>query len=69
MVRGEPYELPIKDVKKALGWPIMAVVPEDRKVRESTAAGIPVVRYDPKARAAIKFMELGESLIKHITKG
>ena len=68
-VRGEPYELPIKDVKKALGWPIVAVVPEDRKVRESTAAGIPVVSYDPKAPSAIKFMELGETLLKHITKG
>ena len=68
-VRGEPYELPIKDVKRALGWPIIVVVPEDRKVRESTAAGIPVVRYEPKSPAAKKFMKLGESLLKHVTKG
>ncbi len=68
-VWGEPYELPIKDVKKALGWPIVAVVPEDRKVRESSAAGVPVVRYDKNSPAAVKFRELGEFLIRHITKG
>jgi septum site-determining protein MinD len=69
MVRGEPFELPIRDVKKALGWPILAVVPEDRKVRESTVTGIPVVRYDPKSPAAREFEKLGESLVKHVIKG
>jgi len=68
-VRVEPFELPIKDVKKALGWPIIAVVPEDRKVRESTAAGIPVISYEPKSPAAVKFRELGETLLKHINNG
>ena len=67
-VSGEPFELPIKDVKKALGWPIIAVVPEDMKVREATAAGIPVVLYKPKAPAAVKFKELAETLLKHLTK-
>ena len=67
-VRGEPFELPIEDVKKALGWPIIAAVPEDRKVRESTAAGIPVVRYDPKSSAAVEFRKLGEFLVKHVTR-
>ena len=69
MVRKEPFELPIGDVRKAMGWPILAVVPEDRKVRESTAAGIPVVRYYPKSPAAKEFGKLGESLIERITKG
>lgn len=68
-VRGEPFELPIKDVKKALGWPIIAVVPEDAKVRESTAAGVPIVRYKPKSRAAVEFRRLSEYLIEHIAKG
>lgn len=67
-VRGEPHEIPTSEVKKALGWPIISVVPEHRKVRESTAAGIPVVRYDPKCPAAEKFRELGESVLKYITK-
>jgi len=67
-VSGEPFELPIKDVKKALGWPIIAIVPEDRRVRESTAIGIPVVLYRPKSPAAVKFNELSETLLKHLMK-
>jgi MinD-like ATPase involved in chromosome partitioning or flagellar assembly len=69
MVRREPHELPIKDVKKALGWPIISIVPEDRGVREATAAGVPIVRYKPKSPAAREFMELGEFLMKYVTKG
>jgi MinD-like ATPase involved in chromosome partitioning or flagellar assembly len=67
-VRGEAFELPLKDVKKALGWPIIASVPEDIKVRESTAAGVPVVAYDMKSKAAREFKKLSEFLVKHITK-
>lgn len=67
-VRNEPFELPIKDVKKALGWPIISVIPEDIKVREATAAGIPVVSYDPKSPAAVEFRKLGEFLAKHVVK-
>jgi septum site-determining protein MinD len=66
MVRGEPFELSQQAIRKALGWPIAAVVPEDPKVREATAAGVPVVRYKPSSRAAQRFRKLGESLIKHI---
>lgn len=68
-VRGEPFELPIKDVKKALGWPIIAVVPEDSKVRQSTAVGIPIAHYKPKSRAAVEFRRLSEFLIEHVAKG
>ncbi|MEM3421731.1 MAG: P-loop NTPase [Candidatus Hadarchaeum sp.] len=67
-VRNEPFELTIKDVKKALGWPIIAVVPEDIKVREATAAGIPVVSYHPKSPAAVEFKRLGEFITKHVLK-
>ncbi len=67
-VRNEPFELPIKDVKKALGWPIISIVPEDRKVRESTAAGVPVVRYSPKSQAATEFNKLSEFVIKQMAK-
>lgn len=63
-VFGGPFELPIKDVRKALGWPIVAIVPEDMKVREATAAGIPVVIHEPKSRAAAEFMELAKFLMK-----
>lgn len=65
-MRGEPFELPIKDVKKALGWPIVAAIPEDKKVREATAAGVPVVIYDPKSVAAQEFRKLSDYIIKHL---
>jgi septum site-determining protein MinD len=66
MVREEPFELSQKAIKKALGWPITAVVPEDPRVREATAAGVPVVRYKPNSRAAQRFRKLGEFVLKHI---
>jgi septum site-determining protein MinD len=65
-MRGEPFELPIKDVKKALGWPIIAAIPEDRKVREATAAGVPVVVYDPKSVAALEFKRLADFIVKRL---
>jgi len=68
MVRHEPFELPADDVRKALGWPILAEVPEDPKVREAMAAGVPVVRHDPKSPAAQRFAKLGEYILKHVEK-
>jgi septum site-determining protein MinD len=68
-VANEPFELPTKEIRKALGWPVIAVIPEDKKVRESTAAGIPVVRYTPRSPAALEFKRLGEFIVDHIKKG
>jgi len=69
MVRKEAFEVPTKDIRKAMGWPILAVVPEDRKVRESTVAGIPIVRYDVNSPAAREFEKLSISIMKKVTKG
>ena len=63
MVRGKKYEVPIPEIRKTLGWPIVAVVPEDEKVRESLTVGIPVLRYAHRSPAAKKFSELGENLL------
>jgi len=68
-VAKEPFELPMKEIRKALGWPIIAVIPEDKKVRESTAAGIPVVRYSPRSPAALELKRLGDYIVNHIKKG
>jgi MinD-like ATPase involved in chromosome partitioning or flagellar assembly len=67
-ILGEPYELSVSDVKEALGWPIIAAVPEDPKVRESTSAGTPIVMYAPKSPAAREFMNLGEYLTKYLSR-
>ena len=61
---GEPYELSLREIKQALGWPVIGVIPEDKAVTESTAAGIPVVRYKPKSPAAKKLQLLAKEILK-----
>jgi MinD-like ATPase involved in chromosome partitioning or flagellar assembly len=46
----------------------MGVIPEDKKVREATAAGIPVIKYYPRSKAAKEFKRLAETLVKRIRK-
>jgi MinD-like ATPase involved in chromosome partitioning or flagellar assembly len=61
-VSGRKFEVPLFEVKRALGWPILMSVPEDLKVRESLTAGVPVIRFAPKSPAARAFLELGERI-------
>jgi MinD-like ATPase involved in chromosome partitioning or flagellar assembly len=68
-ITGADFELPPREIKRALGWPIVAEVPEDIRVRESTAREIPIVEYMPKTKAARKFVELAKFVYKHIKKG
>ncbi len=67
-VGGNPFDLSIKDVKKLFGWPVISSIPEDPKVYESTAVGIPVVSYAPQSSAAKEFRKLGKFLIKRLRK-
>ncbi len=67
-IRGEPFELRMEDVRKALGWPILAAIPEDSKVREATSVGVPVVRHAPDSPAAKRFLKLCDSVLDHIGK-
>jgi MinD-like ATPase involved in chromosome partitioning or flagellar assembly len=67
-VAGDPFELPIKEIRKALGWPVIGVIPEDKKVREATAAGIPVIKYYPKSKAAREFKRLAETLVERMRR-
>ncbi len=59
-VSGRKFEVPLSEVKRTLGWPVLMSVPEDLKVRESLTAGAPVINFAPKSAAARAFMELGE---------
>ncbi|MFN4132852.1 MAG: P-loop NTPase [Candidatus Hadarchaeales archaeon] len=65
-VSGKKYEVPISEVKKSLGWPILSTVPEDDKVRESLTAGTPVVEYAPKSSAARAFSELADRIYEKL---
>lgn len=68
-IRGKRYEVPLSEVRKTLGWPIIATVPDDDKVRESLTAGIPVVKYASRSRAAKAFTELTNRVFEKLTKG
>ncbi|KUO41478.1 MAG: hypothetical protein AVW06_01225 [Hadesarchaea archaeon DG-33-1] len=39
-IRGKRYEVPTSQIRKTLGWPIVGLVPDDDKVRESLTVGI-----------------------------
>ncbi len=67
-VAGDPFELPMSEIRKALGWPVIGVIPEDKKVREATAAGIPVIRYYPRSKAAKEFERLADAVIERMKK-
>jgi len=68
MVRGEPYELSETEIKKILGWPILAKIPDDPKVREATAVGVPIIKYKPNSPSARAFRKLGELLLRTLRK-
>lgn len=67
-VAGEPYELSLKEIRQAMGWPVVGVIPEDKAVTESTAAGIPVVKYKPNSPASKKLRELGGTILERIRR-
>jgi septum site-determining protein MinD len=62
-IRKEKHELPLREIRNIFDVPILATVPEDPKVRESIAAGNPVVFYSPSSRAAVEFKRLAGLLI------
>ncbi len=68
MVRGERYELSDIEVRKILGWPILAKIPDDPKVREATALGTPVIKYKPNSPSAKEFRRLGQELWRILKK-
>lgn len=62
-VRGASHELSVMEVESVFDAPVIAVVPEDLRVRESIAAGKPVVLSHPSSPAALEFKRLAASLI------
>jgi septum site-determining protein MinD len=60
---GETYELSVIEVEAVFDVPVIGVIPEDAKVRESIAIGNPVVLNNPYSPAAIGFKKLAAYLI------
>ncbi|MEM3402494.1 MAG: P-loop NTPase, partial [Candidatus Hadarchaeales archaeon] len=65
-VMREPFEISSEDVRKALGWPVISTIPEDSRVREATAKGVPVVMYFPESPAAQRFMKVGDYILERL---
>ncbi|MEM2874523.1 MAG: MinD/ParA family protein [Candidatus Hadarchaeales archaeon] len=64
--RGKDYEIPISDIKKTFRGANVFVIPEDDKVPESVAKGIPVVLSAPDSPAALEFNRLARGVLAHI---
>jgi septum site-determining protein MinD len=57
-------DIPPDVAEEVMEIPLLAVIPEDPKVRESTLHGVPVVENYPKADATRAFMELAEKIVR-----
>lgn len=62
-IMGVTFELSIEEVESTLETPILAVIPEDPKVREALSTNMPVVLYAPKSPASREFRKLAAVLI------
>lgn len=65
-ITGKRYDIPISDIKRTLGWPIIATIPEDDAVEESLIRGVPVVLHAPNSRASIEIRKLAQAILTHL---
>jgi MinD-like ATPase involved in chromosome partitioning or flagellar assembly len=54
-ITGHRHEISEKEISDLCECSILAEIPEDKEVQEATYAGLPVVAYNPKARASAQF--------------
>lgn len=62
-VRGEKYELTLKEIESTCGTKVIATIPDDNRVPESISEGVPVVIMAPYSRSNEAFKKLAGSLI------
>ena len=65
-VTGRRFEIPTSDIKRTLGWPTMAVLPEDDMVAESVTRGVPVVIHAPTSPVAVEYRKLAQAVLTHL---
>ncbi len=63
MVRNDKYELKKSEMEALLDLPVIASIPEDKRVREAFRENNPVVYSDPGSKAAVEFKKLAALLI------
>jgi len=57
-VSQERYELTAEQVEQTLGVPLLGIVPEDNKVPESIAAGVPLITYAKYSPASVEIKRI-----------
>jgi septum site-determining protein MinD len=65
-VTGKRFEIPTSDIKRTLGWPTIAIVPEDDMVEEGVTRGVPVALHAPNSPAAVEFRKLAQAVLAHL---
>lgn len=63
MIRGEKYEMSKDDVEECVGLPVIGMIREDNKIRESQNHGLSVVEQYPKSRSSNEFKTISAGLI------
>ncbi len=66
MNTGKRYEIPIRDIRRTLGWTTLTVIPDDDAVPESVTRGIPVVLNAPNSPAGTEFRKLAGTILDHL---
>jgi len=61
-VTEEKYELGMEELRSTFNAPIIAVVPEDKRVPESISLGMPVVTYEKFSKASIALKKLAAKI-------
>ncbi|MEM2866474.1 MAG: AAA family ATPase [Candidatus Hadarchaeales archaeon] len=67
-VTGRRWEIPISEIRRTLGWPALAEIPEDEMVPESITRGTPVVLWAPRSPAAVGYLKLSAQLLSHLRR-
>jgi septum site-determining protein MinD len=62
-VRGKKYEMTKEEVEETVGLPVIGIIKEDSKIRESVNHGYSVVEQFPKSSASRQFKTLAASLV------
>lgn len=62
-IRGKDYELTKEEVEEMTGYPVIAMIPEDKNVSKAIFSKTPVVNYSPNSPAALEIKKLACSLL------
>jgi chromosome partitioning protein len=67
--RNKTHRILSEQLRETFGTGVMeAVIMTDTKIRESSAAGIPIIYYAPKSRAALQYRALAQEMITYVQK-